>query len=262
MQAAALLGIGILVLLPAAAAAPIQFRDPGEFVAEWVGSDSASWVLLVFKNGTAGDFSISLPDGGRVTNETYHHPLHVQGAYDWIPHKEHTNESRQVESRLTVHGTFPEGRAGSLFIEADRVQLGFRDSQGLLGAKEDAASLGRFMREDDLNRGLYRPVGHELGATVVIQAFPESGRDGIPFMLNAEGRIRAEWYDADVKCPSSGFCPDGGGPETIHGPAIAGYEVVSERLSYQILDAKRGESHARGEADFVRPRRRPPPAMA
>lgn len=253
MQAAAVLTLAALaVLAPAAGAAPLAFREPGEFSAAWVGSQEATWALLVFRNGTTADFGVLSDNSAKLRTETLVRTAHVERERDgWTAYQDSESNEQRMQAPFEVVSSFLANRPGSLFVAADQIRLDLHGAQGLLASKGAGESLRAFYRYDDQLNHLYQPHGQEAGESVVIAARATSPGPEVAFSLNAEGASHVEWFNAAVMCENASPCPQGGGSEIWASPTVGGYRATNERHTYESLLGKGMDLQGRGTVDYV-----------
>lgn len=253
MQKPALVGILGLALLASAAASPLAFRQPGEFEAQWIGSDGVTWALLVFKDGSAADFGVASQQPAEILNESIVRPIHVERTTNdeltpyWYTERGH----QQLAGPFDISASFPVDHHASLFVVAERMTLSLHGAGGVLSAKQAEDSLFPFYRSDDRDDELYRVHGWDLGRSVVASAAPAPQQPRAAFSLHAEGASHVEWYAASITCQLASACPEGGGPQIVHFPAPQNYEINSERHTYEYLAGRGMALEGRGTLDFA-----------
>ncbi len=251
MQAASWLVLVILAVAAPATAAPLAFKDPGEFHEASVDAHRLTWALLVFRDASSARLQIAHDEPVLLTNHTVVHAMHVEDARRAVtPDERHFVSNRTLDGPSSMTASFTPGEAGSLFVVAENLELVVENARGKLSLKPPDKSLMLFGRSHDQVDALYRD--HDPGGSMVaLTAEPAPLAGPIPFSLRAEQGSIVEWYNADISCAIRNECPTGGGPTVTNLPAPPGFRITSERHTYETLRGTGFNMSGSGALDYA-----------
>lgn len=244
--------LAVLALFPAAGATPLSFHAPASFEAIRMHTESLSWVLLVFGNGTAAGLDLDSRGAVQVANDTVHHPFVAHQAGDRRqPTEQKSHDERRLAGPVSFRADFPARQGSSALIIADRIELGLgADVMGTIRTKPFGESLESFGRPNDADQQAYRRTNKPGGNDVVLSATSRTGGAQVSFHLSASHAVSVEWYNAAVSCLPSADCPDGGGPAVMQLGTVLDYSFSSEQHSYETLSGDL-DVKAKGTLDYA-----------
>lgn len=182
----------------------------------------------------------TLPFPSAATNFTTHY---VGGAKDGVfgGRVPVVDEPRRTEmaNEATLDLVIGTRGSASIYLEADSIVVTVAGSRGEL-LHNIRNELVNLVPPDASQPDLAR--AHAVPDHPTVRVLRQ--RDNASFSLHATGLHLAEWYNAQVDCPTRP-CPSGGGP-TSTGMTEAGIAAYTDTRSWEQLETSGGEVTARG----------------